>query len=356
MGNDWFHEYFINELKAIGNYSKCADGKSAYQYAVDGGYTGTEAEFAKKLASKLLLVNITESNGTLSADKAYSEIWDAIIAGTTVFVYYNDYVLPLIVMFDGLYFGTIMCDNGDDVNGAAVGSVTIEITPNDEVNDLSAQADIPKTLPNPNAITFTGAVTGSYDGSAPLSVEIPIGADGKSAYQYAQDGGYTGTEAEFAAKLASGDNFYIDLAGSDMNYTCPMTMDDIKAAYNAGYNLVCRCTLGAYTSTLPLFLPMPNANLWVFSGSGALTLGNTSFSPQSFTVAITGESVVAQFTEFATIYDMLPNPNALTFTGAVTGSYDGSKPLSVKIPREVTDDHINSLIDTKLGVIENGSY
>ena len=28
------------------------------------------------------------------------------------------------------------------------------------------------------------------------------GADGKSAYAYAQDGGYTGTEAEFAAKLA----------------------------------------------------------------------------------------------------------------------------------------------------------
>ena len=29
------------------------------------------------------------------------------------------------------------------------------------------------------------------------------GADGKSAYQYAQDGGYTGTETEFAAKLAA---------------------------------------------------------------------------------------------------------------------------------------------------------
>lgn len=28
------------------------------------------------------------------------------------------------------------------------------------------------------------------------------GADGKSAYQYAQDGGYTGTEAEFAEKMA----------------------------------------------------------------------------------------------------------------------------------------------------------
>lgn len=52
----------------------------------------------------------------------------------------------------------------------------------------------------------------------------------------------------------------------------------------------------------------------------------------------------------------LPNPNALTFTGAVTGSYDGSASLSVNIPSAVTDDHINNLIDTKLGVIENGTY
>lgn len=83
------------------------------------------------------------------------------------------------------------------------------------------------------------------------------GADGKTAYQYAVDGGYTGTEAEFASKLAQ---------------------------------------------------------------------------------------------------EKFANPNALVFTGAVTGSYDGSTAISVEIPVAVTDDHINSLIDAKLGVIENGSY
>ena len=62
------------------------DGKSAYQYAVEGGYAGTEAEFAAKLA-----------------------------------------------------------------------------------------AEMPTTLPNPNALTFTGAVTGSYDGSEALTVNIPSG-------------------------------------------------------------------------------------------------------------------------------------------------------------------------------------
>ena len=33
--------------------------------------------------------------------------------------------------------------------------------------------DIPAKLPNPNPLTFTGAVTGSYDGSEALTVEIP---------------------------------------------------------------------------------------------------------------------------------------------------------------------------------------
>lgn len=66
-----------------------ADGKSAYQYAVEGGYTGTEEAFAAKLAQ-----------------------------------------------------------------------------------------EIPSVLPNPKALTFTGAVTGAYDGSEPVTVEIPSGGGG----------------------------------------------------------------------------------------------------------------------------------------------------------------------------------
>ena len=42
---------------------------------------------------------------------------------------------------------------------------------------------IPNKLPNPNALTFTGAVTGSYDGSAPLSVNIPSGGTGGASVE-----------------------------------------------------------------------------------------------------------------------------------------------------------------------------
>lgn len=110
----------------------------------------------------------------------------------------------------------------------------------------------------PPTASDEGKYLGCKNGAATwMPVDELKGAEGKSAYQYAQDGGYTGTETEFAEKLAA---------------------------------------------------------------------------------------------------EKFANPNAITFTGAVTGSYDGTAPMTVNIPSAVTDDHINSLIDTKLGVIENGAY
>lgn len=45
----------------------------------------------------------------------------------------------------------------------------------------------------------------------------------------------------------------------------------------------------------------------------------------------------------------MPNPNAITFTGAMTGSYDGSEPLSVNIPSgETDDDMIDALYETRI--------
>ena len=41
--------------------------------------------------------------------------------------------------------------------------------------DIPSAPDIPTTLPNPQSLTFTGAVEGTYDGSKPLTVEIPTG-------------------------------------------------------------------------------------------------------------------------------------------------------------------------------------
>lgn len=125
-------------------------------------------------------------------------------------------------------------------------------------------------------LTFTGAVEGEYDGSADTEVAIPTvpenvsafandagyltqhqdisgkldasalpsavndalaqakasGAfDGKSAYQHAQDGGYTGTEEEFAAKLAF--DPFIESTG-ELVYTQTVTFDTDAGAAKFG--------------------------------------------------------------------------------------------------------------------------
>ena len=87
--------------------------------------------------------------------------------------------------------------------------------------------------------------------------------------------------------------------------------------------------------------------------SGA-SKGATAVQPEAGKGLFSGS--YNDLTDKPTIPTALPNPSAITFTGAVTGSYDGSAAMTVNIPSAVTDAHINSLIDTKLGVIENGAY
>ena len=133
--------------------------------------------------------------------------------------------------------------------------------------------------------------------------------------------------------IASGgaEVFYIDLAGDYPNYTCPVALADINAAYEAGKVLECRCAMGLYTATLPLFVPMPVVNTWIFSGSGALTA--MKFDAQSLTVAIVNGAVQASNAKLATTEDKLPNPYALTITsGSNSVTYDGSAPKSIDIP------------------------
>lgn len=125
--------------------------------------------------------------------------------------------------------------------------------------------------------------------------------------------------------------FYIDLEGDYPNYTCPVALADINAAYEAGKVLECRCKMGMYTATLPLFIPVPEFGRWIFSGSGELA--DMGFPAQTFTVAVTGFGVQASNAKLATTEDKLPNPNALTITsGSNSVTYDGSAPKSIDIP------------------------
>lgn len=91
--------------------------------------------------------------------------------------------------------------------------------------------------------------------------------------------------------------------------------------------------MGQYTAALPLFIPMPSINTWLFSGSGQLMGGGDyEFPAQTFTIAISANGVVAEDTRLATGNSKLASPYALTITnGDTVVRYDGSEAQSVTL-------------------------
>ena len=149
-------------------------GKSAYQYAQEGGYTGTETAFAEKLAQEQLTGTTNELTPT--------QVYQAVSAGIPVKVQYTDsefgvfaYTAFAITETMGVIAAnTIAYYNGQYMLGELVGIISTNSWSFMKTT-LAQKTDIPSALPNPNALTFSGAVTGTYDGSAALSVEIPGG-------------------------------------------------------------------------------------------------------------------------------------------------------------------------------------
>lgn len=98
------------------------------------------------------------------------------------------------------------------------------------------------------------------------------------------------------------DNYYVELDGVYPNYTLSSAtpIQDIKTAYVNGKTLFCRCIIGGYTAVLPLFVPGPTDNLWLFSGSGGINRGRLGFYSQYFTIAVTSNGVMAEHELIAT--------------------------------------------------------
>ena len=199
-------------------------GKSAYQYAQDGGYTGTEEEFAEKMAAPLPVVDDTLAQPGQAADAAavgerLSALSEEIVTTSESKVAAHNSGTDTHSDIRGLIQGltdrlNALADSDDTTldqlsevvayiksNRELIAAITTEkvsvadiidnLTTNVSNKPLSAAQgvalkalidaiSIPDALPNPNALTFTGAVTGSYDGSAPLSVEIPSGGSGET--------------------------------------------------------------------------------------------------------------------------------------------------------------------------------
>ena len=159
---------------------KGTDGKSAYQYAVEGGYTGTEAEFAEKLAQEQL-------TGTTN-DLTPAQVYDAVSAGIPVKVQHTDgtygllsftafniaeslsmIVAQAIVYYNSVY---ILAELGGNIQA---GNWFTKFTVLAEKSDIPT---IPTSLKNPNALTIKiGSTTVTYDGSTAQTVTIAAGTE-----------------------------------------------------------------------------------------------------------------------------------------------------------------------------------
>ena len=347
-----------HDNKAVLDKFAESDGQPTYdgQALGSGGSTGTE----------LFVVDVQVESGEeytiTSHDKTYTQINEAYKAGKQILAVCTItgedtvYLIPLIFatetdytfsVFAGANF-YIYVDSTDtwDISIDYLEASTIKAKLSD---DASAKSSSLQYILN---YMVYPAVEKAHEHSNETVLDHLSDSNGKLLYN-GTEAGLKGERGDPGAKGADGKTpvkgtdywtatdkqeiiddihpaYYIDLTGTYPNYTCPVTMDDIKAAYNSGYNLVCRCTLGVYTATLPLFIPMPSANTWIFSGSGCLQ--SMGFPAQSFTVAITGDGVAAQNKELTTSDGTLPNPYMLRIiVGNTPYVYDGSARVDVVI-------------------------
>lgn len=153
------------------------------------------------------------------------------------------------------------------------------------------------------------------------------GTDGKSAYQYAQDGGYTGTETDFIAKLAQE-----ILSGT----TDDLTPAQVYAAVSAGRPVKVQYTSSSYGvmsftafSTSETMGVIASQNIVFYNNTYILAeLGGYIQSGQWFF----NSTVLAEKKDIPTVPSSLKNPNALTIKiGSTTVTYDGSEAKTVEI-------------------------
>ena len=131
------------------------------------------------LDKALFVVNITTTDGvTFSADKTFEEIVRAYNEGKYNIVAYamGGYIMPPLGIISGYaaMFGVALNEGGREVV-----SVIIAIAPDNSIQMIQTPlATKNSKLSNPYPLTFTGAVSETYDGSSAKTIEIPIGTDG----------------------------------------------------------------------------------------------------------------------------------------------------------------------------------
>lgn len=120
-------------------------------------------------------------------------------------------------------------------------------------NDLNNKPTIPTRLPTPNALTFTGAVTGTWNGSSAKTVNIPSGSSYtlplasnntrggiklSSSTQGGTPNGVTTTPGRtYAVQVNSSEQAVVNVPWTDTTYTLPAATSSVLGGVKIGNGL-----------------------------------------------------------------------------------------------------------------------
>ena len=120
-------------------------------------------------------------------------------------------------------------------------------------NDLNNKPTIPTKLPTPNALTFTGAVTGTWDGSSAKTVNIPSGSSytlplasnstrGGIKLSSSTQGGTpnritTTSGRTYAVQVNSNEQAVVNVPWTDTTYTLPTASSSTLGGVKVGSGL-----------------------------------------------------------------------------------------------------------------------
>lgn len=162
---------------------------------------------------------------------------------------------------------------------------------------------IPSKLPNPQKLKFTGAVSGEYDGSAEKTIDIPTGG-----------GDVPAVLGNLAAQIGDAAAGTIPVYAGGAAWALAKLIED----YTGDEDLIGYIP---YTTWVAAYMEAQKALLNLLPDSAAADAGKL------LQVGADGKAKWGDKLPTA-----LKNPAALTFAGAVTGTYDGSEALTITIP------------------------
>lgn len=139
-------------------------------------------------------------------------------------------------------------------------------------NDLSNKPTIPTSLPTPNSLTFTGATTGTWNGSAAKTVNIPTYSEATTSTSGLMSSSDKTKLNSLASNMIKSRNSYVQ---------CNMSDDNIDV-YAPGCNVTVQSDIFLVTSPQVEF----NENVSIMNGS--LNLVSGDITTQSGSISSTG--------------------------------------------------------------------